>query len=346
MAERLAERLPTLGGTFLQMEDEIASIAAVIGAAWGGQKAVTATSGPRHQPDAGEHRLRDRHRDPPVSSSTSCGAVRQPGSPRSSCRGMSSSHGAAPHGDYQTIALAPSSVQECFDYTVEAFNLSERFPDPRLRPLRRLPRPHAGRTDDSRPGGYRPRGPQALPPAGRPWRACRASWTWTWPPCRSSAGGHKAHVTSSCHDAYGRRNVIDASALHIFIKGLNDKIEKHRDEIVKVEADADGAEVVLVSYGSIFRCAQAAVEAGARRGASAGLVQDGDPLAVPGQGDRRAGRPGKTSAGPGEQPRPDVPLRPGGGSRQGHGETSCRPRVLGEMHEIEDVLKAVREVRA
>ena len=69
-------------------------------------------------------------------------------------------------------------------------------------------------------------------------------------------------MTSSCHDTFGRRNVIDAAALNFFIRKLNDKIEKHRDEIVRVEQDTDGAEVVLVSYGSVLRCAQAAVEAG------------------------------------------------------------------------------------
>jgi 2-oxoglutarate ferredoxin oxidoreductase subunit alpha len=152
-------------------------------------------------------------------------------------------------------------------------------------------------------------------------------------------------VTSSCHDAYGRRNVIDASALHVFIKGLNDKIEKHRDEIVKVETDADGAEVVLVSYGSVFRCAQAAVEAGRAEGLSLGWFKMGTLWPFP----------DKEIAALAARAKHLLVLENNLGQMFHYVQAAAAgkaavsflpPRVLGEMHEIEDVLKAVREVRA
>ena len=156
--------------------------------------------------------------------------------------------------------------------------------------------------------------------------------------------GHKAHVTSSCHDTYGRRNVIDASALHFFIKKLNDKIEKHRDEIVKVAADADGADVVLVAYGSVFRCAQAAVVAGRADGLRLGWLKLGTiwPFAD------------KEIAALAERVKHFLVLENNLGQIVPYVKAAAAgkatvsflpPRVLGELHEIEDVLKAVREVR-
>jgi 2-oxoglutarate ferredoxin oxidoreductase subunit alpha len=155
--------------------------------------------------------------------------------------------------------------------------------------------------------------------------------------------GHKAHVTSSCHDAYGRRNVIDASALDVFIRKLNDKIVKHRDEIVRVAADLEGAEVVLVSYGSVFRCAQAAVQTGRAEGLRLGWFKMGTIWPFP---DKEIGEVAsrvrhllvlENNLG---QVYPYV---------QAAAAARCRvsflpPRVLGELHEIEDILKAVREV--
>jgi 2-oxoglutarate ferredoxin oxidoreductase subunit alpha len=157
--------------------------------------------------------------------------------------------------------------------------------------------------------------------------------------------GHKAHVTSSCHDAYGRRNVIDAKALDVFIRKLNDKIAKHRDEIVRVASDAEGAEIVLVSYGSVFRCAQAAVEAGRAEGLPLGSFKLGTLWPFP---DREI-------AALAERARHLCVLENNLGQMfhyvQAAAASRCEvsflpPRVLGELHEVEDILKAVREVRS
>jgi 2-oxoglutarate ferredoxin oxidoreductase subunit alpha len=343
VAERLAERLPGVGGTFLQMEDEIASIAAVIGASWGGMKAMTATSGPGVS-------LMLENIGFALGTETPCVIVNvmrggpTTGIPAVELQGDVIQPRRGSHGDYQIIALAPSSVQEVFDYTVEAFNLAERFRTPvfvlsdaflgHMREEVLIPEvaqvPIADRklfppdTDTETLPAFLDEDVAPMPVFGR---------------------GHKAHVTSSCHDAYGRRNVIDAKALDVFIRKLNDKIAKHRDEIVRVASDAEGAEIVLVSYGSVFRCAQAAVEAGRAEGLLLGSFKLGTLWPFP---DREI-------AALAERARHLFVLENNLGQMFHYvqaaaaprcGVSFLPPRVLGELHEVEDILKAVREVRS
>jgi 2-oxoglutarate ferredoxin oxidoreductase subunit alpha len=343
VAERLAERLPAVGGTFLQMEDEIASIAAVIGASWGGKKSMTATSGPGIS-------LMLENIGFGIGTETPCVIVNvmrggpTTGIPSVELQGDVIQPRRGSHGDYQTIALAPASVQECFDYTVEAFNLAERFRTPvfvlsdaflgHMREELIVPEPDAISVADRK----------TFPP-GVDVESLPGFLDEDVAPMPVFGEGHKAHVTSSCHDAYGRRNVIDAAALHVFIKKLNDKIEKHRDEIVKVETDADGADIVLVAYGSVFRCAQAAVEAGRAEGLRLGWLKLGTiwPFAD------------KEIAALAERVKHFLVLENNLGQILPYVQAAAAgkatvsflpPRVLGELHEIEDVLKAVREVRA
>ncbi len=343
VAERLAERLPPVGGTFLQMEDEIASIAAVIGASWGGLKAMTATSGPGVS-------LMLENIGFAIGTETPCVIVNvmrggpTTGIPAVELQGDVVQPRRGSHGDYQIIALAPSSVQEAFDYTVEAFNLAERFRTPVfvlsdafLGHMREeLIVPEAA----SIPVADRKRFPPGIDTETLP-----GFLDEDVAPMPIFGEGHKAHVTSSCHDAYGRRNVIDATALDVFIRKLSDKIAKHRDEIVRVAADADGAEVVLVSYGSVFRCAQAAVEAGRAEGFPLGWFKLATLWPFP---DREIA----TLA---QRARHLIVLENNLGqlfpyvqaAAAGRAQVSfLPPRVLGELHEVEDVLKAVREVRS
>ncbi len=343
VAERLAERLPPVGGTFLQMEDEIASIAAVIGASWGGMKAMTATSGPGIS-------LMLENIGFALGTETPCVIVNvmrggpTTGIPAVELQGDVIQPRRGSHGDYQIIALAPSSVQEAFDYTVKAFDLAERYRTPVfvlsdafLGHMREeLVIPQAGEI---------PVVDRRLFPPDKNVEALPAFLDEDVAPMPVFGRGHKAHVTSSCHDAYGRRNVIDAKALDVFIRKLNDKIEKHRDAIVRVASDADGAEVVLVSYGSIFRCAQAAVEQGRAGGMALGWFKLGTLWPFP---DREI-------AALAERVRHLIVLENNLGqifhyvqaAAAGRARVSfLPPRILGELHEIEDILKAVREVRS
>jgi len=342
VAERLAERLPVVGGTFLQMEDEIASIAAVIGASWGGLKSMTATSGPGVS-------LMLENIGFALGTETPCVIVNvmrggpTTGIPSVELQGDVVQPRRGSHGDYQIIALAPSSVQEAFDYTVEAFNLAERF----RTPVFVLSDAFLGHMREEvvipEVAGI-PIVDRKLFPPDQNTETLPGFLNEDVAPMPVFGRGHKAHVTSSCHDAYGRRNVIDAAALDVFIRKLNDKIEKHRDEIVRTALDAEGAEVVLVSYGSIFRCAQAAVEAGRAEGLPLGWLKLGTLWPFP---DREI-------AAVAARVRHLIVLENNLGQLFPYVQAAAAPRcgvrflpprVLGELHEVEDILKAVREVR-
>jgi 2-oxoglutarate ferredoxin oxidoreductase subunit alpha len=268
IAERLARRLPQVGGVFVQMEDEISSIASVIGASWTGRKAMTATSGPGIS-------LMLENIGFGVGSETPCVVVNvQRGAPTTGIPSVEMQGDVVQpkrgsHGEYEIIALAPSSPQEMFDYTVKAFNLAERFRTPvfllsdafvgHMREEVVIPRPDEVEIiDRSIPGdgfdaethpGFLDEDVAPMPLFGR---------------------GFHTHVTSSCHDEYGRRNVTDARALDNFVRKLRNKVLKHQHEIVEVdETEADG-DVLLVAYGSVHRCAEAATHLARERGWSVG----------------------------------------------------------------------------
>ncbi len=126
VAERIAERFPMVGGIFIQMEDELASMAAVLGAAWSGKKAMTVTSGPGFSLMMETIGLGAMLETPCVVANV------QRGGPST---GLPTLPGQADlmqarwgsHGDYEIIALSPNSPQECFDLTITAFNLSEQY---------------------------------------------------------------------------------------------------------------------------------------------------------------------------------------------------------------------------
>ena len=131
VVERIARRFPTMGGTFIQMEDELASMAAVVGAAWTGTKTMTVTSGPGFS-------LMMENIGLGAMMETPCVVVNvQRGGPST---GLPTMVGQADmmqarwgsHGDYELIALCPRSPQEAFDFTVDAFNLAETYRVPVL----------------------------------------------------------------------------------------------------------------------------------------------------------------------------------------------------------------------
>ena len=131
IAERMSRRLPQVGGTYIQMEDEIASISTVLGASWAGVRAMTATSGPGFS-------LMMENLGLGVITETPCVLVNvQRGGPST---GMPTLVGQGDmmqarwgsHGHYEIIALAPSSPQELFDLTIRAFNLAAKYRTPLL----------------------------------------------------------------------------------------------------------------------------------------------------------------------------------------------------------------------
>ena len=126
VAERMSERLPEAGGVFIQMEDELASMIAVLGAAWGGARSMTATSGPGLS-------LMAENLGLGIMTETPCVLVDvQRGGPSTGLPTLASQSDMmqarwGSHGDYEVIALAPSSPQEAFDLTIHAFNLAEEY---------------------------------------------------------------------------------------------------------------------------------------------------------------------------------------------------------------------------
>ncbi len=244
--ERMAHRLPEVGGVFIQMEDEIGSIGAVIGASWTGVKAMTATSGPGFS-------LMLEGIGYALMTETPCVVVdvqRQgPATGQATRPGqgdvMQARWGA--HGDYQIIALAPWSVQEMFDLTVLAFNLSEEFRVPvilladevvgHLKESLTIPEEIFLVERDNRKGE---------PPFGGS----------LVPPMPSFGEGEKLLVTGSTHNEWGVRKVQDGLVQEELNRRLCEKIEKNKERIVKFAHHfTERAKTLLFAYGITARSA-------------------------------------------------------------------------------------------
>ncbi len=271
IAETLARRLPQVGGTFIQMEDEIASISSVIGASIAGVKAMTATSGPGFS-------LMQEGIGFAVMAETPCVIVNV------QRMGPSSGYATAPaqgdvmqarygtHGPHSIIALSPSSVKECFDVTIQAFNLSERYRTPvviladavvgHLREVVTLPQPEEIEVVNRRrpigsPGSVNPFEPDldgvpAVPDFGT---------------------GYHYHITGLFHDETGFPSTSPVK-LQETTERLVSKVEDHREEITSVEyLFMEDAEIAVISYGCVGRSARAAVKMARARGIKAGLVR-------------------------------------------------------------------------
>ncbi len=271
IAETLARRLPQVGGTFIQMEDEIASISAIIGASIAGVKSMTATSGPGFS-------LMQEGIGFAVMAETPCVIVNV------QRMGPSSGYATAPaqgdlmqarygtHGPHPTIALSPSTVKECFDVTVKAFNLSERYRTPvviladavvgHLREVVTLPGPGEFEVVNRE----QPSGP---PGAARPFEASDDGV----PAIPDFGTGYRYHITGLFHDETGFPSTNSAK-IQTTTERLVKKVEAHREEMTYVEyLYMDDAEVAVVSYGCSGRSAKAAVKAARARGIRAGLVR-------------------------------------------------------------------------
>jgi 2-oxoglutarate ferredoxin oxidoreductase subunit alpha len=239
------------------MEDEISSLAAVIGASWTGAKAMTATSGPGIS-------LMLEHVGYAVGTETPCVLVNvQRGAPTTGIpsvelQGDMIQPRRGSHGDYQIIALAPSSPQEMFDHMIHAFNFAEKYRTPvfvladafvgHMREEVVIPPAEEIKTIERK-----------IPEQGFTSETGQGFLSEDVAPMPIFGRGFKSHVTSSCHTETGKRNVTDAFALDNFIKKLNNKIEKHRDDIVMVDDDTEGCDIAVFAYGTVYRSAKEAV---------------------------------------------------------------------------------------
>ena len=266
--EELSERLPTVGGIFMQMEDELASIGAVMGASWAGKKAMTATSGPGFS-------LMQETLGWGFMTETPCVVVDVqrvgPGTGQAT-RGaqgdvMQARWGT--HGDYAAIALSPNSVQEMFELTIRAFNLSEKYRTPvvlladeaishvreqiAVPPLDSIEivsrkKPKAGETKFF---GFKEVAP--MPSVGE---------------------GFNVAATASTHDEQGVRFTQDASVHRRMVEALVAKIYSHTEDLVETEChNVDHCDIGLVSFGCTSRAVYEAVERAEESGIRVGHVR-------------------------------------------------------------------------
>jgi 2-oxoglutarate/2-oxoacid ferredoxin oxidoreductase subunit alpha len=271
IAEIMARMLPKNRGAFLQMEDEIASICACLGAAWGGVKACTATSGPGFtlkQEGIGWA----AETDTPIVVIDVMRGGPATGQPTSSAQQdvMQARYGS--HGDYEIIALTPASVQEAFDLTVKAFNLAETYRNPVIvlsdeiightREKIRIPN-HVEVTPR--------RKPDSLPENYVPFRPGPAGLLEGMPAFNQ---GYGILVDGQIHDEMGIRAGHKPEVAAQLVNRICRKIRDHRDELVDVEEYLlEDAEIAVITYGSPARSTFRAVKEARAQGIKAGCLK-------------------------------------------------------------------------
>jgi len=271
IAETMSERLPEVGGTYIQMEDELASMAAVLGAAWGGVKAMTATSGPGFS-------LMMENIGLGIMLETPCVVVDMQragpstGLPTLTGQGDMMQARWGSHGSYSIIALSPASPQELFDLTIKAFNLSEKYRLPVLvmseeaigHMYEKVTIPPADAIK------LTPRRKPNVPPQEYlPYVADDD----LVPPMAIAGEGYKFHITGLTHDERGYP-ANSAEAQDKLVRRLVDKIDKNRDSIIEVaESGIEGADVVVCSYGISARVSAIAIERARALGIRVGMLR-------------------------------------------------------------------------
>ncbi len=271
IAEWISRRLPLFGGIYIQMEDEIASITALIGASCGGVKSMTATSGPGYSLMVEGIGLAVMLEVPCVIVNVQRGAP-STGLPTLIGQGDVMQARWGSHGDYEIIALAPNSCQEMFDLTIKAFNLSEKY---------RVP---VTILTDEAVGHLREK--VVIPPEEEIKIINRkkpdAVQGEYWPylpdedlvPAMAIAGeGYFVHMTGLTHDERGYPN-ITGEAHEKLVRRLIDKIQKNRKDIIEYEeVMLDDAEIAVISFGITARAALKAVREARKKGIKAGLFR-------------------------------------------------------------------------
>jgi 2-oxoglutarate ferredoxin oxidoreductase subunit alpha len=274
IVERFAQRVPMAGGMFLQMEDELAASIAIQGAVWAGAKSFTVTSGPGLS-------LMMEHIGYAAMTETPCVFVDvQRGGPSTGLPTLPAQADMmqarwGSHGDYEIIALCPQSPQECFDLTIEAFNLAETYRVPTLLMMDEvvghmtekvvIPRPEEisivpRRLTCSAPADYVAFQPEesGVPPMAR------------------AGDGYHFHVTGLTHDERGypagaARAVEEQQKL---VRRLVEKIRANARRICRNDEQMlEDAEVVVVAYGITARIALRAVQMAREQGIPAGLLR-------------------------------------------------------------------------
>ncbi len=266
--EHMARTMPKIGGTTIQMEDEIASIGAVIGASWAGAKAMTATSGPGFS-------LMQEFIGYAFMTETPCVIVNVQRAGPSTGQATKAGQGDVmqsrwgTHGDYSAIVLSPNSVQEMFTKTVEAFNLAEKYRTPvillsdeTIAHMREKIAISLTKTPD-------------IINRKIPNNDEKAFFGLEEIPTMPAVGeGFNVAVTGSTHDEYGMRFTADPNVHRKLVCRINRKITQHAKEISDVEVyNNEDCRVGLVSYGCTSRTVYEVMEKAKQRGINVGFIR-------------------------------------------------------------------------
>jgi 2-oxoglutarate ferredoxin oxidoreductase subunit alpha len=271
VAERYVSRIPMVGGIFIQMEDELASMAALVGAAWGGKKSMTVTSGPGFS-------LMMENIGLAAMMETPCVVVNvQRGGPSTGLPTMVGQQDMmqarwGSHGDYQIIALSPASPQEAFDYTIKCFNLAEKYRVPVLFMMDECVGHMTEKVVIPKPDEIEitPRRLTKLAPE----KYLPYKTNGDLVPEMIVAGtGYKIHSTGLTHDERGYP-VMSPGTQDQLVKRLCDKIKLNADDIIEIEEDqTEGAEVIVMAYGITSRVTLPAVFKARKKGIKVGYIK-------------------------------------------------------------------------
>jgi 2-oxoglutarate ferredoxin oxidoreductase subunit alpha len=271
IAERMAERLPRLGGSYIQMEDEMASMNAILGGAWAGVKTMTATSGPGFS-------LMMENLGLGVMLDTPCvrGNIQRAGPstglPTMVAQGDIMQARWGSHGSYEIIVVVPSSIQEMYDLTILAFNLAEKYRVPVLVMSDEAIGHMSEKLVISELGPQaivNRKKPQQSPAEYQPYKADAD----LVPPMAVAGEGYRFHTTGLTHDERGYP-AMTVEAQDALVRRLVGKIRQNRQDIIKLkEFQLEDADIVVVSYGISARISRLAVEQARPKGIKAGLLQ-------------------------------------------------------------------------
>ncbi|MFH1634651.1 MAG: 2-oxoacid:acceptor oxidoreductase subunit alpha [Chloroflexota bacterium] len=278
IAERMSVRLPQIGGIYIQMEDELSSMNAILGGSWAGVKSMTATSGPGFS-------LMMENLGLGIMLETPCVLVNvQRGGPSTGLPTLVGQQDMmqarwGSHGDYEIIALSPTSPQELFDLTIRAFNLSEKY---RL-PVLVMTDAEVGHMTEkvvipppeeveivNRP---QVRKGDVEPDRFRIYRDSSKEGNGYVSPMVAAGEGYRIHVTGLTHDERGYP-AMNAEANEWNVARLIDKIRANRDDIIQLEEqNLDDAEVVVVSYGISARTSLWPIQQARQEGIRVGYLR-------------------------------------------------------------------------
>lgn len=271
IAEHIARRFPEIGGIFIQFEDELAAMAAVLGASWAGAKSMTATSGPGFSLMVENIGLGVMMEVPTVVVNIQRGGP-STGLPTLTAQGdvMQAKWGS--HGPYEIIALSPDSPQEAFDLTIRCFNLAEKYRVPVILLASETVGHSAGKVvvpPEEEIEIINRKRPRVPPEEYLPYKPDED----LVPPMAHAGEGYAICTTGLTHDEKGYPDT-SPEAQEKLVRRLHDKIRRHLEDIVVVEEEEmEDAEIAVVSYGQVSRPAKRAVRLAREEGVKVGSIK-------------------------------------------------------------------------